>query len=64
MKYLEEAARHVVLDQIETHVNDSCPYAGDSQRQEWNETIMSTMANDSLDSLRDILQEWQSDSKR
>ncbi len=63
MKYTEEAARHVVFDQIMAHVHDACPYAGDSQQREWDEAIASTMIGTSLDSLRGILQEWQAESK-
>lgn len=59
MKYLEEAARQIVLDQIESHVHESCPYAGDSQQREWDETLMSLVEHDSLDSLKEILGEWQ-----
>ena len=58
-KYLEEAARHIVLDQIMAHVHDACPYAGDAQQREWDEVILSTMITDDLDSLKGILQEWQ-----
>jgi hypothetical protein len=61
MKYDDEAARHIVLDQIMSHVHDACPYAGDSQQRKWDEVILSTMATDALDSLKSILYEWQED---
>lgn len=64
MKYIEEAARHVVMDQIMTHAHDACPYDGDSQQREWDEAIASTMVGTSLDDLKGILQEWQEDSNR
>ena len=62
MNHVGEAARYVVLDQIMSHVHDACPFAGDSQQREWDETIAGTMIGMPLNSLKEILQEWQEDS--